>query len=407
MAAVSASKIITKAKSFVGTSDDGNNNVMFNTDYYGREVSGDDYPWCAVFVWDVFRLCGASSIYYGGGKCAYTPTLANFYKNQGRWYDSPEPGDLVFFKWAGSSRICHVGIVMEVNSDSEITTIEGNTSTSNNSNGGSVMIRRRNFRYIEGFARPDYLTDYSNDDNDYTNSSEPSNDNSCYDRYTGNSCRVDEVFAAIGVPEEYRGNYNNRRAVAEANGIGDYEGTADQNNRLIELATCGELRKVGYEAPEENNSNNSGSSVCYPRYTGGSYRVDEVFESIGVPEEYRGNYRNRKAVAEANGIGDYEGTAEQNNRLIELAKNGDLVSPDGNIESGSSNDSSDCYDRYDGGSYRVDEVFESIGVPEEYRGNYRNRKAVAEANGIDNYEGTAEQNTTLVELAKNGELRRP
>ncbi len=46
--------------------------MKYNTAYYGREVSGK-YPWCAVFVWWVFREAGAPELYYGGGETAYCP----------------------------------------------------------------------------------------------------------------------------------------------------------------------------------------------------------------------------------------------------------------------------------------------------------------------------------------------
>lgn len=32
----------------------GSNDVVYNTDFYGQEVSGDDYPWCCTFVWCCF-----------------------------------------------------------------------------------------------------------------------------------------------------------------------------------------------------------------------------------------------------------------------------------------------------------------------------------------------------------------
>ena len=43
---ITAKTIIDKALSYIGTYDDGNNNVIFNTDFYGKEVSGSNYPWC-------------------------------------------------------------------------------------------------------------------------------------------------------------------------------------------------------------------------------------------------------------------------------------------------------------------------------------------------------------------------
>ena len=51
------------------------NRVKYNTAYYGREVSGGSYAWCAVFLWWCFREAGASELYYGGGKTAHSPVL--------------------------------------------------------------------------------------------------------------------------------------------------------------------------------------------------------------------------------------------------------------------------------------------------------------------------------------------
>ena len=47
------------------------NNIKYNTAYYGKEVSGSNLAWCAVFVWWLFRECGMSELYYGGKKTAY------------------------------------------------------------------------------------------------------------------------------------------------------------------------------------------------------------------------------------------------------------------------------------------------------------------------------------------------
>lgn len=62
----------------------------------------------------------------------------------------------------------------------------------------------------------------------------------------------------------------------------------------------------------------------YPKYTGNSYGIDTVLEAIGVPARHRGGWRNRKALAAKNGIKSYQGTAEQNGKLISLAKQGKL-----------------------------------------------------------------------------------
>lgn len=62
----------------------------------------------------------------------------------------------------------------------------------------------------------------------------------------------------------------------------------------------------------------------YPKYTGNSYKVDEVLSAIGVPEAYRGNWKKRKIVAEKLNISDYSGTTEQNNKIISMAKQGKI-----------------------------------------------------------------------------------
>lgn len=56
------------------------------------------------------------------------------------------------------SRASHIGIVEKKNPNGTYTIIEGNTSTSNNDNGGRVMRRIRSKSVIRGFARPKYAT---------------------------------------------------------------------------------------------------------------------------------------------------------------------------------------------------------------------------------------------------------
>lgn len=67
---------------------------------------------------------------------------------------------------------------------------------------------------------------------------------SYYDKYTGKSNKIDEVFKAIGVPSKYIGSVANRKPIAKANGINDYTGTLVQNLSLISIAKSGTLKKV-------------------------------------------------------------------------------------------------------------------------------------------------------------------
>jgi hypothetical protein len=67
----------------------------------------------------------------------------------------PEPGDIVFFDWNKDGRYDHVGIFDSFQpSRIMFWTIEGNTSLSNQSNGGQVMRRVRNFKSNPVFVRP-------------------------------------------------------------------------------------------------------------------------------------------------------------------------------------------------------------------------------------------------------------
>ena len=75
----------------------------------------------------------------------------------GQWVTSGyKPGDIVFMHFRQSSTATeHVGIVESVHS-TYVTTIEGNTSTTSQDNGGAVMRRSRALSCITGAYRPWY-----------------------------------------------------------------------------------------------------------------------------------------------------------------------------------------------------------------------------------------------------------
>lgn len=130
-----------------------------NRTKYGEWYGMNGQPWCAIFISWCAAQIGATDLL--GGKFAYTPSWANWFKSHGQWLDreeKPQPGDLVFFH--NSSRICHVGIVTRRNGTVSVSTIEGNTSAGSNANGGQVQARTRGYGrvgspwYIAGFGRP-------------------------------------------------------------------------------------------------------------------------------------------------------------------------------------------------------------------------------------------------------------
>lgn len=153
---MTAEKILEIARDEIGTKESpaGSNRVKYNTAYYGREVSGSNYAWCCAFVWWVFREAGAAKLFYGGGKTAYCPSLKNYHKGQAVAGDY-RPGDVIFFNFSGKPNAAHVGIC-ESWDGATITTIDGNTGSGNEANGGAVMRRKRSKKYIVGAYRPVY-----------------------------------------------------------------------------------------------------------------------------------------------------------------------------------------------------------------------------------------------------------
>ena len=146
-------KVIEIAKKYVGVTEypPNSNNVIFNTKFYGREVSGN-YPWCCAFIWYIHNEAGVDI-----KKTASCAELGTWFKNNGKFKTSaPKVGDIVFFKFSGSLRWTnHVGIVVEVG-NGYIKTIEGNTSSDekgSQSNGGIVAERKRKLNStIVGFG---------------------------------------------------------------------------------------------------------------------------------------------------------------------------------------------------------------------------------------------------------------
>ena len=78
--------ILDKARSYIGIKESptNSNNVIFNTRYYGKPVSGSVYPWCVAFQWCLFQDVGASDIFYGGNKVASCTLLKNYHKAKGQ-----------------------------------------------------------------------------------------------------------------------------------------------------------------------------------------------------------------------------------------------------------------------------------------------------------------------------------
>lgn len=155
-----AAEIVKEAMKWKGTKEypPYSNNVIFNTEYYGYEVNDSSYAWCMVFVWYVFKQCGASNLLYDGQRIAGCTTFLYWAQDRGLTVptDQGRMGDIVLFEGFDSipGDADHVGIIVERNSDGSYTTIEGNTG-SDDADGGAVLERRR-YTNIGWIVRPKY-----------------------------------------------------------------------------------------------------------------------------------------------------------------------------------------------------------------------------------------------------------
>jgi len=147
---------LAEALKHVGTVEQPVNRTSF-----GQWFGVDGVPWCNIFVSYAFRIgadytiCKGHSgpgVYTKG--CTYVPTTEAWLKAAGMWRGraTPAPGDIAIFNWDGGQPD-HIGIVVQDLGGGAFETVEGNTSPSDNSNGGMVMRRRRTLQQVDGFGR--------------------------------------------------------------------------------------------------------------------------------------------------------------------------------------------------------------------------------------------------------------
>ena len=149
--------ILNKAISHIGESGT-NTWKAYNTN--GTNW-GTGWAWCCAFVWRVFKECGASNLFYGGGKTASVGVADDWFYKHCEWvkYDAMKAGDIVIFTWyptgAGNSRSgrekSHIGIIEKRVDSNNFYAIEGNT-------GSPARVRRRlrSRKYIYAIYRPKY-----------------------------------------------------------------------------------------------------------------------------------------------------------------------------------------------------------------------------------------------------------
>ncbi len=128
--------LIAVAQTQIGYKVDSQGRTKYGA-WYGESIHADAVyfskaSWCAMFIsWcaDQAGIPESSFRYH-----SYTPTMRQWYINQGRWFDkgayTPARGDLIFFKYATNNNpVNHVGLVTGV-SNGYVETIEGNVADS-------------------------------------------------------------------------------------------------------------------------------------------------------------------------------------------------------------------------------------------------------------------------------------
>lgn len=139
------SKIVDIARREIGTVESPLNS---NKTVYGEWFGLNGVAWCGIFVSWVYHMAGVVLPKIGFSKPGFAgcQTAVAYWKKAGKVTTKPVPGDLAFFDWNGDGRYDHTGIFVRHLNDSQFESIEGNTSLTNQSNGGQVMLRKRNYR---------------------------------------------------------------------------------------------------------------------------------------------------------------------------------------------------------------------------------------------------------------------
>lgn len=146
------SRLLDIARKEIGTKEDppDSNCTKYNT-WFGLPHQ----PWCGMFVSWCYYMAGIDLPKIGWAKPGYASCqmAVAYFRKAGKIVQVPKEGDIVFYDWTGDGRSDHTGIFVRRITDSTFEAIEGNTSIGNDSNGGTVMLRRRPYRRAI-FVRP-------------------------------------------------------------------------------------------------------------------------------------------------------------------------------------------------------------------------------------------------------------
>lgn len=229
-----ASRVIKQALKWEGKSEaDGSFRVII--DWYNtqrplprRYVVKYEDEWCATFISAISVKLKCTDII--PTECSCQRMIEKF-KAINCWEEDenrvPNIGDIIFYDWQDNGKgddqgwADHVGIVIEVNGN-KITVIEGNYK-----NKVSRRIIEVNGKYIRGYGIPKYEKEDTEVESKY------------FKKYTGKSLSIVDALKSIGETS----NFMYRSKIALANNITSYNGSEEQNARMLILLKEGNLIK--------------------------------------------------------------------------------------------------------------------------------------------------------------------
>lgn len=280
MAKVTASKILAIAKKEIGTKATAVKKCKYNKAFYGTDVSGNGYDWCAAFIWWLFKQANASDMLYV--KTAGCGVLGNAFYSHNKFKTSGfKAGDIVFFHWSNARSesvpitytLDHVGIIEKVNNDGTVTTIEGNTG---NTAYGEVMRKTRKLSVISGVARPDYLIE----------------------KNTVNSNSLNSSLNKVTKPDIiYRVKTKKKGWLSEVKNLNDYAGI--ENDPIVAVAIKVTKGSIWYQVHTKNgkwlNKITGYSTSDTNKYAGNGQEIDAIRVYYTTPSDFR----NKGVVYEA------------------------------------------------------------------------------------------------------------
>lgn len=145
------------AEKEIGVKEDPpNSNDGLRIREYQKVTGAFKAPWCASFVTWCYKQAGKNLSGFNTAYCPSWVEAARANRNGLRVIsrDDARRGDAVLYDWGRDGVSDHIGVLAgRIGDNGDFIAVEGNTSYGNDSNGGQVMLRRRNTKDVLLFVR--------------------------------------------------------------------------------------------------------------------------------------------------------------------------------------------------------------------------------------------------------------